>query len=150
MSRAIIANGTKLQMGSGGVSITTFVTIPEVMKISGPSVKFALLDVTSHDTIGNFREYIPGLADGDTISAELNWRPSNYIHQALRADSYARDLCLFQVIFPASSGDSEDAGSDENTCSVSGYIAGLTPKADIGAVLTAALEIKVTGAPTWS
>jgi hypothetical protein len=66
-SIAKISNGTLLKIGDGA-SPENFTTIPEVMRLSGPSVRFDLLDVTSHDTVGFFREWIPGLADGERVS----------------------------------------------------------------------------------
>lgn len=140
MSIAVIANGTLLKHGDGA-STENFTTVPEVVKLSGPSVKYDLLDVTSHDSAGFFREFIPGLADGDTIAAEVNWRPSNAVHIALRSDSYARTLRNFKVVFP-------DATT--NTVAVATYISNIAPTADIGAVLKAAATLKITGLPVWS
>lgn len=140
MSLAIIANGTLLQISSGG-SGATHSTVPEVTKLSGPSVKFDLLDVTSHDSTGGFREFIPGLSDGDTIPFDINWRPGNTIHVQLRTQSYARTLSWFKVVFP---------DTPTNTVETSDYIQSIVPKADMGAVLTASVTLKVTGQPVWS
>ena len=137
---AIVADGTLLQHGSNA-SPEGYTTVPEVKKLSGPSVKFTLLDATSHDSIGGFQEYIPGLADGDNLSATINWRPSNAVHMALRTDSYARTQGSFKVVFPDSA---------DNTVVVTTYISNIVPTADIGVILAAALTIKVTGEPTWS
>lgn len=139
-SIAVIANGTLLKIGDGA-SPEEFTTIPEMMKISGPAVKFDLLDVTSHDSDGFFREYIPGLADGDNVAGDFNWRPSNVVHIALRVDSYARTLRNFRLIFP---------DDTDNTVDYNAYISNIQPTADIGAVLRAALTTKVTGLPAWS
>lgn len=140
MSIAIIANGTLLKLGDGA-SPENFTTVPEMMKLSGPAVKFDLLDVTSHDSVGFFREYIPGLADGDNIAGDMNWRPSNAVHISLRTDSYARTLRNFEMVFP---------DATDNTVDVATYISNITPSADIGAVLKAALTVKITGQPAWS
>lgn len=140
MSIAKIANGTLLKVGDGA-SAEAFTTIPEVMRLSGPSIKFDLLDVTSHDSPGFFREFIPGLADGETITASVNWRPSNTVHKNIRIDAYARTLRNFKVVFPDTS---------DNTVSVAGYIQSFPPKADIGTPLLADLSVKITGAPIWS
>lgn len=140
MSIAKIASGTLLKVGDGA-STEVFTTVPEMTKIAGPAVTFALLDVTSHDSAGYFKEYIPGLADGDNIAGECNWKPSNAVHKNLRVDSYARTLRNFKTIFP---------DTTDNTVLTSTYIAGISPKADIGTVLVASLTIKVTGLPVWS
>ena len=148
MSLAIVASGTLLKIGDGASS-EEYTTVPEVTKLQGPSVKFDILDVTSHSTIatGNFREYIPGLADGDNIAFDINWKPSNTVHKSLRTQSYARTNRNFQTIFPDPNATS--VGSD-STVVCSTYITQIQPKADIGAVLTASGTLKITGAPTWS
>ncbi len=137
---AIVAQGTLLKMGDGA-SPEMFTTIPEVKTLTGPSVKFDLLDATSHDSPGFFKEYIPGLADGDNIAAVVNWRPSNTVHKAVRTNSYARTLVNFKVIFP---------DTPDNTVALTAYIQTIQPKADIGKILEASLTIKVTGEPSWS
>jgi len=137
---AMVSNGTLLQYGAYA-STTTFTTVPEVTKLSGPTIKFDLLDATSHDSTGYFREWVPGLADGDNISADMHWKPSNTVHKELRTDSYARNLGAFQVVFP---------DTTDNTVTGGTYVASIAPKADIGTLLEASLTLKTTGQPTWS
>ena len=140
MSIAKISNGTLLKVGDGA-SPEVFTTVPEVMRLTGPSVRFDLLDVTSHDTIGFFREFIPGLADGEKIAASVNWRPSNTVHKNLRIDAYARTLRNFKVVFPDSA---------DNTVTAATYIESQIPKADVGTPLSMDISLKVTGAPVWT
>lgn len=137
---AKIANGTLLKVGDGA-SPEVYTTVPEVMRITGPSIRFDLLDVTSHDTVGFFREFIPGLADGEKVAASVNWRPSNTVHKNLRVDSYARTLRNFKIVFP---------DSTDNTVTMATYIENQTPRADIGTPLSMDISLKVTGAPVWS
>lgn len=141
MSIAIIANGTLLKIGDGTPSTEGFTTVPEVSKLSGPSIKYDLLDVTSHDSVGFFREFIPGLADGDNVAFDIFWKPSNTVHKNIRIDSYARTLRNFQTIFP---------DDTDNTVDYATYIQTIAPKADIGTVLAASGTLKITGAPAWS
>lgn len=142
MSIAKISNGALVQVGDGTPisGLEGYTTIPEVMHITGPSTKFDLLDVTSHDSDGAFREYIPGLLDGDQISIDINWRPSNTVHKSLRLDSVNQTLRSVQIVFP-------DTG--ENTVQSNTYVQELTPKADIGTPMSAAVKFKVTGNPLW-
>lgn len=137
---AKISNGTLLKVGDGA-SPEVFTTVPEVMRLTGPSIRFDLLDVTSHDTVGFFREYIPGLADGEKVAASVNWRPSNTVHKNLRIDAYARTLRNFKIVFPDSA---------DNTVTMATYIENQTPRADIGTPLNMDISLKVTGAPVWS
>lgn len=141
MSIAKIANGTLLKVGDAVTPTEGFTTVPEVMRYRGPSVRFDLLDVTSHDSSGFFKEFIPGLADGESISATINWRPSNAVHKSLRIDSYASTKRNFKAVFP---------DTTDNTVLVSTYVTKIEPRADIGKPLEADIEIKITGAPAWS
>lgn len=137
---AKIANGTLLKMGDGA-SPEVFTTIPEVVRLSGPQIKFDLLDVTSHDSPGFFREFIAGLADGDVLAGHVNWRPSNTIHKSIRVAQYARTLENFKVVFP---------DTTDNTVSLSAFIQTWGPKADIGTVLVSDFNFKITGQPAWT
>src|ERR1700681_1253297 len=119
---AKIANGTLLKIGDG-TGTEAFTTVPEVMKLSGPTSKFDLMDVTSHDSSGYYREFIPGLLDGDTVKAEINMRFSNTLHKGIRVDNAAATKRNFKIVFPDSS---------DNTCLIATYITGFPPVADIG------------------
>lgn len=140
MSIAKLSNGTLLNIGDGA-GPEVFTTVPEVDKLSGPGVKFDLLDVSSHDTSGLFREWLPGFSDGDSIRFMLNWRPSNTVHKKLRVDSYAATKRSFKLVFPD--------GTD-NTVLMSNYIVDLSPVADAGSQMKMGGNLKITGAPAWS
>lgn len=137
---AKISNGTLLKIGDAA-SPEVYTTVPECKRLSGPSVRFDMLDVTSHDTSGFFREWIPGLADGEKVSAEVNWRPSNAVHKGIRVDQYARTNRNFKLVFPDSA---------DNTVVMSTYIESWVPRTDVGVEMSAALQLKITGSPTWS
>lgn len=139
-SIAKLSNGALLKVGDAA-SPEVFTTVPEVTKLSGPSVNFDLLDVSSHDTSGFFREFIPGFADGESIKASVNWRPSNTVHKNLRIDGYARTLRNMKIVFP---------DSTDNTVTMATYLKNFPPNADVGVQMTAQLEAKITGAPVWS
>jgi hypothetical protein len=141
MSLAIGAQGTLLKIGDGA-SVEGFTTIPEVHKLTAPSIKFDLLDTTSHDSADGFKEYIPGLADGENIGFSFWFVPTNSVHQGLRDDSIAKTLRNFQVLFPGGgTGDQMDQAA---------YVTMFTPTADINTVLVVAAQAKVTGTVTWS
>jgi predicted secreted protein len=140
-SIAKLAMGSLLKIGDGASPTEVFTTVPEVYKLTGPSVKFDLLDVTSHDTSGLFREWLPGLSDGDMISFTVHWRPSNTVHKNLRIDSYAATRRNFKIVYPDTS---------DNTVQVSTFISELSPVADVGPVMEMSGRLKITGAPSWT
>jgi hypothetical protein len=112
------------------------------MKIGCPNSKFDLLDTTSHDSVGGFKEYIPGLIDGENATAEMNFVPSNAVHIGLRIDALARTKDAFTIVFPG-------AGAGSNLA-FGAYIVGWPPVADAGAVLRNTMTAKVTGLQVWT
>jgi predicted secreted protein len=58
------AHGTTLRLGSD--------LIAELSSVTGPSMSVDPIDVTSHDSVGKFREFVAGLKDGGEITAEGN------------------------------------------------------------------------------
>jgi Lambda phage tail tube protein, TTP len=123
-------------------STGTFATIPEAMKLNPPNQKFDLLDVTSHDSTGGFREFVPGLIDGENCTAEVNFVPTNAIHTQCRTDALARTKKNFQCVFPG--------GGIGANLAFSGYFVGLNPSADAGQILKESITIKSTGVQTWT
>lgn len=138
---ALHAQGSLIKLESD-TSSGTFTTIPECSKITSPAVKFDLLDATSHDSTGGFKEYVPGLADGENAVAEVWFIPTNAIHVQARTDSYAKTKKNFQIIFAG-------AGTG-GQIAFAAYIVNITPQADSGALLKESITAKVTGQPTWT
>jgi predicted secreted protein len=143
MSIAKNAIGSLFQIGDGA-SPEVFTTIPEVIRIQAPNVRFDLHDVTSHDSTGGFREFLPGLADGENATAELNWVPSNTVHKSIRVDAYAKTLRNFKIVF------ADDTVGADNTIVFQAYIVNWPPVANAGEPFKATMTAKVTGQPTWS
>jgi hypothetical protein len=138
---ALSAQGTLFKIESDS-SVGSFTTIPECSKVASPSVKFDLLDATSHDSTGGFKEYVPGLADGENATADLWFIPQNTLHIQLRTDSYAKTKKNFEIIFPG--------GGTGAQIAFAGYITTITPQADSGTLLKETVTAKVTGQPTWT
>ena len=140
MSLAIGAIGSLFKIESDS-SAGQYNTIPETHRITAPNIRFDLIDVTSHDSVGGFREFLPGLADGENAAFEYFFVPSNTIHIQLRTDALARTLKSFKIVF---------TGGTNNTITFNGYLVGNQPNANVGDALRASGNVKVTGQPTWS
>ena len=139
-SIAIQATGSLLQIGDGA-SPEVFATIPEVSRIAPPTVKFDMLEVTSHDSSGGFREWIPGLLDGENANAEYNWVPSNTIHQLVRDANLDKTKKNMKVVF---------TGTTDNTFAYAAYVMSFGPQADVGQILKGTAGFRMTGQPSWS
>lgn len=138
---AVSAQGTLFKIESDS-SVGTFTTIPEMHKITSPGVKFDLLDATSHDSTGGFKEYVPGLADGENATGEYWIVYANALHTQLRVDSYAKTLKNFKLIFIS--------GGTGSTIAFGAYIVGINSVADAGQLQKSTVTCKVTGQPTWT
>lgn len=144
MSIAKNSIGSLFQIGDGA-SPEVYTTIPECIRITAPNVRFDLHDVTSHDSTGGFREFLPGLADGENATAEVNWVPSNAVHKSIRVDAYAKTLRNFKIVFADNT-----VAPNDNTIAFTAYIVNWQPVANAGEPFKSTLTTKVTGQPTWS
>lgn len=125
--------GTELRIAIASV----FTPIPYCGSFSGPDETFDTIDVTTHSSVGGYREFITGLADGGELTCDINWDASEATHQALAAAQTARELTSFQLFWP---------GYDEdNLMDFDGYVTGLTRSSPTDAQITRSLTIKITG-----
>lgn len=75
MSQAVAGVGTVLYAGDAATG-STFTPIEGVINIGGPEISVESIDVTSLDSVGRYKQFIPGLRDGGALSFSLNWRKS--------------------------------------------------------------------------
>jgi predicted secreted protein len=141
MPLAINATGTLFKKGDGATPTEVFTTVPKITDVQSPNVKTDLQDVTSHDSSGGFREFLPGLADGESVTAPMWWIPSNTTHVAIRTAAYAFAIGNWKAVFP---------DSTLNTVSFTGYVTNFQGLAKVGTPLNATLTVKVTALPVWS
>lgn len=69
MSNAISGVGTTFKRWSG----SAWVAIAEVKDIKGPGIKRETIEVTNLDSIGGWKEFIPGFREGGTVSLTMNF-----------------------------------------------------------------------------
>ena len=70
MSNAMSGVGTVIQRWDGS---SAWVAIAEVTNISGPGMVRDLIEVTSLDSTGGWREFISGFRDGGTVVLSMNY-----------------------------------------------------------------------------
>lgn len=140
-TQAISAYGTLLKRGDGG-SPETFTTVPEVRSISGPSMETDEAEVTTHSSAaaGAFREFILTLIDAGQVEFDINYVPSDPVHQGLRSDFLARTKRNWQIVLPGSI----------QTISFAGYVKSMPFEFPVDDAITQKLTIRCTGAPTFS
>lgn len=95
-SAAVKAIGTALKIGDGG-SPETFTTIAEIKAITGPARTSDKIEVTSMDSTGGYKEYVPGLKDGGDVTCDMNFVDSA-AQDALGDDFENQTLRNFQIV----------------------------------------------------
>ena len=97
MSDAVHAKNTLVQVetaeGSG-----SFVTIPEVGDIEGPTPDKTEHDVTSHSTSGIHTETLLGLVNSGTIGFPISEVPGNALHKQLRNDAFTTTTRNYRIV----------------------------------------------------
>jgi predicted secreted protein len=119
---------------------TVFETIADVTSIGGPERSRETIDVTSHNSPGQWMEFLGGLKDGGEISLDVNYDPSQATHDL--DDDFDDDAPRnYQiVILPGT--------DDEHTWSIKGIQTGLSDEFPYDDKMTRTITIKVTGKPT--
>lgn len=129
----IDAFGTQLRIGDAAG--TSFDDVAEVTSVDVLDVQVEDITTTSHDSPGQWQEYIGGLKDGGELSFELNFDPA--VHATLLdLVGVTRE---FQIVMPA--------GVDD-IVEFEGYIKTLGAAAPHDDKLTASAAIKVSGPVT--
>ena len=113
--------------------------ITNAMNIQRPSLERDDIEVTDHDSPGGVREYIPGLRDGGTVSADLNWRPG---HDELVMEDYESDrVWTYRIVFPT---------RQKHAWTFPAFVTNYEGEADAEDKLEASVEWKVAGKPDLS
>ena len=140
-SLAIAAFGTQLQMGDGATP-ENFTTIAEVGDIAGPALATDIDDSTTHSSTGGYEDFVATIKRTGEITFPINYVPTTATHNpttGLLAAWAAKTRKNWKLIFP-------DVGV--TTWAFAGVVTGFSPKAPVGARLTADVSIKVYGQPT--
>jgi len=99
MTAAVLGSGATLQLGSGA-SPQVYTTIAEVLRVGSIGSTNPEVDVTNLDSTA--KEYIAGLADGNTVEFEMNWVAGNAQQQSLRTSQAAGETVSMQMVWQTS------------------------------------------------
>ncbi len=132
---------TLLKIGDGSTS-ESFDPIAEVLDIDGPSQARSQYDVTPHNTTG-WREFIAGLRDGGSMKFSVNLIPGDVTQwddsNALLGLFDSGALHNYRLVFPKGF-----CGAFAATVLEFGV------KAPVDGALTADVNMKISGAITWT
>ncbi len=99
MTSAVLGSGATLQIGDGA-SPQDYTTIAEVLRCGPIGSSNPEVDVTNLDSTA--KEYIAGLADGNTVDFDVNWLVGNTQQASLRTSQAARSTINLQMVYPTS------------------------------------------------
>ena len=99
MTAAVLGSGATLQLGSGA-SPQVYTTIAEVLRVGPIGSSNPEVDVTNLDSTA--KEYIAGLADGNTVEFEMNWVAGNTQQQSLRTSQASGSTVNMKMVWPVS------------------------------------------------
>ena|SRR5688500_3473366 len=133
------AFGTLLQVGDGA-DPEVFATIAEVKDIDGPDISMDTEDITPHDAVGGWEEFVPTILRSGEITFDLNFVPSNAQHGdasgGLIASLKSRARKNYRLVLPT---------SPAYQWTFAAYVTGFSNSMPVGGVLGASVTLKVTG-----
>jgi predicted secreted protein len=139
MTLARAAVGTEFRIGDGGTPTEVFTKVAEVLSLSGPEITAEEIDVTSLDSTGGYKEVITGLKDGGTVALEMNWIRTNAQQGILRGMVDSGLQRNGRIVF-----------SDTTQAAFGFKVTSFSMGAEPGAQLKASVNIKISGAVTWT
>lgn len=117
------------------------VEIAGVSNIGGPNLSVDTVDVTTHDSTAAWEEHVATILRTGDLTLDIVYDPAGVTHYASAGGVVYRlenrQFTWFDLTFP-----------NGTNWSFSGYVTGFTPGAPVEGALTAAVTIKITGAPT--
>lgn len=133
---AIAGVGTIIQMWDTGSSAWT--ALAEVTNINGPGFTRDMIEVTSLDSTGGWKEYLASFKDGGTVVISMNYtRASLDIFAASFNKSNANAVENYEIIFP-----------DNTSIEFEAIVQDFPVTVAVGSQITMEVTVKVTGAPT--
>lgn len=133
-----LGHETVLKRGDGASS-ESFVEIADIIGIAPPAMSRDSVETTKHNTTDRYRTFIPGLRDGGEVTLQIQYDPTNTGHGDLYDDFNDDVAHNYQVVLPASIGE---------TWSFSGFLTAMSEETPIDDRVTRSITIKVSGKPS--
>jgi predicted secreted protein len=117
--------------------------IAHVTNIAGPSLGLDTVDVTAHDSANAWEEVVPTIVRSGEVTLEINYDPAEITHSnttGLAENLIDQHLTDFEIVFPF-------PVIGGTTWRYSGYVTAFEPSAPYDGKISAAVTMKVTGAP---
>jgi predicted secreted protein len=118
--------------------------IKELGDISGPDITRGTIDSTTHDSTGGWQEWVLGKLSAGKVTFKINWLPTDATHSygaGLLNDIVDGTLQDFDIVYT-------DTGT--TTATFTAYVTGFKIAAPVEGMLTADVELTVTGAVSFA
>lgn len=135
---ALTTQGVELQLGDAG-SPGNFVAIGEITDFSGPSGSKNVLDVTSLDSTGGYKEKAWGLKDWAQLTANIFYVPQDTQHTQIFDDFTTDTYRYFQIVL---------TDSPATTYQFRGFVTALQLTVAVDNLVRGSVTIEITGAIT--
>jgi hypothetical protein len=141
-SNAFAGRGSQLQYDVPDSSPVTQTALAEIKTIQFSGAKYDLADVTNMES-GNFREWLPTLADSGDLSFSGNLIPNDATESDLISFFNAATLINWHVVLPAAP--AQGFETSLGTFTFKGYVSSIDRDIPVDKEGTISGKIKITG-----
>lgn len=97
---ADIGHGAAFERGDGATPTEVFEHAGEVINVMVPKMSRDAIDATHSKSTGGWREFIPGLKQGEEFSLEVNYNPRSTVMANVHADFGSKAPRNYRAKFP--------------------------------------------------
>ena len=143
MSDGIVGFGATLQLGSSTNS-SDYTNIGNVTRITGPSIRRGVVDISTMDSTGGWQEFKPAMIDPGEMTFELNYVGETatakgiWLHNLLTATAYYAKLWL----------NDHATASQRSSIACAAFLVGKDMETPMDGKVANTITLKFTGAPT--
>jgi len=129
--------GVGTQFRRWNSSTGTWVKIAKVNSITGPGMTRDVIDVTSLDSVGGYREFIAGFRDAGTITFNMTFSRDEY--ETMKSDFESDAKQNYEIVLP---------DSDTTTLEFEGLVTEIPLTISPDDKITVDVTIKISGSVT--
>lgn len=132
------SKGTTFQIGDGVTPTEGFLAVGRVFSVGEVKRTRETIDITSHDSPGDFKEFVGGMRDAGTVQVQYRFAPSEAGQAALTAADDG-NVHNFRIVYPA---------PVNKRWAFAGIVTELSAgEAPVDGVLNGTATIKISGLP---
>lgn len=138
-TNARVGVGATLGLGNSA-SPTVYTNVAEITNISGPEISVEQVEASTLDSTGGYKEFIPGLKDGGSVSFTMNWT-NKASQQSIRNLIGGTSNSKFLITLPT---------SPLSRFRFEGIVESMSWSAEPNAPMTSDVTIKISGAVAFT